>query len=169
MTRREKTLAVVLGAAAILYLLSRTETGRKVTGGIVETLASGVRGIRNNNPGNIRKNSGTTWAGQSTAQTDPAFVQFIAPEYGIRAMARVLKNYFARGVDTLAEVISTWAPASENNTGAYIAAVQKQTGLLPTARLSAADLAKLIPAIIQHENGNQPYSVDIINKGIEMS
>lgn len=137
---------------------------------MTDILTSGTRGIRNNNPGNIRK-SATVWAGQAPpeAQVDKAFVIFTAPEYGIRAMAKILRNYFARGTDTIREVISTWAPASENDTQAYIASVANKLGMSPDQRLSAMDLPKLIPAIIHHENGAQPYPIDLINKGISLS
>jgi hypothetical protein len=165
MQKREQTLLWVLGGAVVLYLLARSDTGSAL---VTDILTSGSRGIRNNNPGSIRK-SQTTWAGQTPTQSDPAFVQFIAPEYGIRAMAKVLKSYFSRGTDTIEKVISTWAPATENNTTAYIASVAKNSNLAANAKLSAADLGKIIPAIIQHENGAQPYSLDIINKGISLS
>ena len=39
------------------------------------------RGIRNNNPGNIRH--GNDWQGISKEQPDPAFCTFVSPEYGL--------------------------------------------------------------------------------------
>ena len=167
MQKRERTLLWVLGGTLVLYLLARTNQGSAL---VTDILTSGSRGIRNNNPGNIRKSS-SIWAGQAPpeAQSDPAFVIFTAPEYGIRAMAKILKTYFSRGVDTIEKVISTWAPETENNTGAYIAAVTKSAGIPASARLSSADLSRLIPAIIQHENGTQPYSSILIEKGISLS
>lgn len=128
-----------------------------------------VRGIRNNNPGNIRLSS-TTWAGQVDAshQTDPAFVQFVAPEYGIRAMARILRSYAARGADTVREIISTWAPPTENDTGAYIQSVASQIGVSPDTPIGEAQFAPLIAAIIRHENGIQPYDGALLTRGISM-
>ena len=166
MTRQNKLLIALVGVAT-LYLLARSEKGSTF---VTDILTSGSRGIRNNNPGNIRK-SATVWAGQAPpeAQTDPAFVTFTRPEYGIRAMAKVLKSYFARGIDTLQEVATTWAPPSENDTAAYVKSLEELTGLQPTARLSPADLPRLIPAIIQHENGAQPYSPALITQGISLS
>lgn len=162
---RQTQLLIVLGGAVALYLFARSDTGAAL---VTDVLSSGARGIRNNNPGNIRK-SATVWAGQASSQTDPAFVQFSAPEYGIRAMAKVLKTYLARGTDTISEIISTWAPSSENNTAAYIASVATQTGLAANSRISEADLSRVIPAIIQHENGAMPYSPALITKGIALS
>lgn len=162
---RETKLLFLLGAAAVLWGLSRTQTGQQLTDTIMSNLA---RGIRNNNPGNIRLTK-TVWQGQAPQQTDTAFVQFTAPEYGIRAMALILKNYFARGVDTITKVISTWAPNSENDTAAYIAAVSKTSGIGANDKLSATDLPALVAAIIRHENGTQPYEMQTIEKGVTLA
>lgn len=135
---------------------------------MTDILESGARGIRNNNPGNIRHTQ-DQWAGMASAQSDPEFVQFISPEFGIRAMAKILKNYMARGIVNLSQVISTWAPPTENNTQAYVADVARHSGLDPNSKLSAVDLPALIPAMIQHENGQQPYTAATIAKGISLS
>ena len=50
------------------------------------------RGIRNNNPGNIRK-SKDPWQGLAERQTDAAFFTFKSGPYGIRALARILIAY----------------------------------------------------------------------------
>lgn len=167
MSTREKILFWLLGGSIALYFLARSDPGRTF---VTDILTSASRGIRNNNPGNIRK-SATKWAGQvaDELQKDPAFVIFLDPKYGIRAMAKILKTYFSRGTDTIREVISTWAPATENDTRAYIASVANKMGMSPDQRLSALDLPKLIPAIIQHENGSQPYSPEKIQEGISLS
>lgn len=126
------------------------------------------RGIRNNNPGNIDR-TGVRWQGMADDQsTDSRFIVFTAPEWGIRAIARVLATYRARGLMTIQQVISTWAPPKENNTAAYIAAVSRAVNYPATAPLSAAQIPGLIAAIIQHENGQQPYSAEQIAKGIEL-
>lgn len=130
---------------------------------------TGPRGIRNNNPGNIRHASGTTWQGASATQTDPAFVQFISPAWGIRAMAKVLRSYANRGIVTIAGIISTWAPTSENDTASYIAAVEKAVGVSRSKPLDPEDLPLLIAAIIKHENGSQPYTIQQIREGISLA
>lgn len=91
------------------------------------------RGIRNNNPLNIRK--GNQWIGEREKQDDPAFEQFISVEYGIRAAFVILRNYI-RGsrsgsvkYNTIGQIIRRWAPESENLTENYIATVCKLTGL----------------------------------------
>jgi hypothetical protein len=137
--------------------------------GSVTTSTSGKRGIRNNNPGNIRL--GSAWQGMREEQTDGSFVQFVDPKYGIRAMARIIDNYKKRGVKTISQIISTWAPSNENNTASYIDSVAKKTGwpsfYIPDK--SRGDYLPLIKAIIYHENGEQPYSDAVINEGIGLA
>lgn len=133
------------------------------------TSTSGVRGIRNNNPGNIRL--GANWQGMREEQTDGAFVQFVEPKYGIRAMARIIDNYKKRGVTTVEQIISTWAPPIENNTQSYVRSVAQKTGWpsFYEPEKSRGDYLPLIKAIIFHENGQQPYSDATINTGIGMA
>lgn len=88
------------------------------------------RGIRNHNPGNLRR--GARWRGlvEKAQRTDKQFCQFISPEYGIRAMIITLRNYRRiHGLLTLREFISRWAPPVENPTDAYLAAVVHFTGV----------------------------------------
>jgi len=121
------------------------------------------RGIRNNNPGNIRDN-GTNWQGRIGG--DGAYVIFDTPENGIRAMTRVLMSYQARGIDTVREIIYTWAPPSENNTAAYMQAVASAMGVDPDTIITRASWLALVKAIIRHENGQQPYLDSTIVNGI---
>src|SRR5579872_14880 len=89
------------------------------------------RGIRNNNPGNIRR-SIDKWQGLADPdhQTDPDFFIFQNPIYGIRAIARILITYQDKyGLQGVKGIISRWAPSSENKTDAYVAAVVKNTGM----------------------------------------
>lgn len=91
------------------------------------------RGIRNNNPLNIRK--GNNWLGEVTNSTDPAFEQFTSMQYGLRAGFKLLRNYITgrdgryQPCDTIEKIISRWAPASENDTQRYIEVVCRHTGL----------------------------------------
>lgn len=91
-----------------------------------------VRGIRNNNPGNIEW--GSPWQGlvAHDQRSDPRFAQFVDPVWGIRALTRVLITYQDKRrakdgspIDTVAEFIERWAPAFENNTQAYTGEVCK--------------------------------------------
>ena len=78
------------------------------------------RGLRNNNPGNIR-NSKTKYLGEVQPSQDSAFKQFQSIDYGYRAMFVLIEHYYkARGLKTIRQIINRYAPASENNTEAYI-------------------------------------------------
>lgn len=129
------------------------------------------RGIRNNNPGNIRISS-AEWQGKVSKEknTDGAYEQFTSPEYGIRALAKTLVTYMTKhGLVTVAGIINRWAPPSENQTGAYAAAVAKALKVPVDAPLTMAALPALTKAIIQHENGVQPYPDALISKGVKMA
>lgn len=82
-----------------------------------------ARGLRNNNPGNIRRTK-DRWQGLRKEQTDTSFFQFEEMKYGYRALIRTLQNYrWKHGCITIKDFISRWAPATENHTGAYIRSV----------------------------------------------
>lgn len=127
------------------------------------------RGIRNNNPGNIRH--GPKWLGLSSEQTDPEYSQFRSPVYGIRAMVKLLRNYQTRhGLKTIEEIITRWAPPSENITGAYVKHVASDAGVDPRAEIDVNDyLTAIVTAIIEHENGRQPYTPAQIAEGIRLA
>jgi hypothetical protein len=90
------------------------------------------RGIRNNNPLNIRR-SKDQWKGLADAQTDHAFCQFKSLEYGWRAAFYLLTRtyYHKYRLYTIRTIIRRWAPPGENNTEAYIANVSRLTGIDP--------------------------------------
>lgn len=126
------------------------------------------RGIRNNNPGNIERTS-VRWKGMAVDQLDPRFITFVAPQWGIRAMARILLGDWREGQNTIASLIEEWAPPSENNTSAYVKAVGKACNINPYFPCSIPSyLPKIIEAIIKHENGVQPYSPEVIQLGIDL-
>ncbi len=128
------------------------------SGGAIRTVPIG---IRNNNPGNLR-----SWAGMPT---NGGFAVFPNPASGIGAMAKQLQLYGSRGVDTIGGIVSKWAPPGENNTGAYIDAVSKQTGFAPNQKLNLSDpktVAPLVAAMIQRENGQNPYGKDMVNEAV---
>ena len=126
------------------------------------------RGLRNNNPGNIDRTT-VKWKGMAATQLDPRFITFTAPQWGIRAMARILLGDWREGQNTIASLIEEWAPPVENNTVAYVAAVGKACKVDPYAPCNIpALLPQLIAAIIKHENGSQPYDTATIQLGIDL-
>lgn len=130
------------------------------------------RGIRNNNPGNIRW--GDEWKGlvPEAQRTDKAFCQFKAPEFGIRAMIIILRNYQSKyGLKTITGIIKRWAPPNENDTQAYIRSVAQATGTDSDKPIDLTDSRKLFPllqAIIKHENGTQPYEYDVFIRALDL-
>ena len=90
------------------------------------------RGIRNNNPLNIRK-SGDKWQGLKTLQEDKEFFQFETIEWGWRAAFVILcKTYYGKyKLKTIRDIVTRWAPPKENNTEAYIRHVSDYTGIGP--------------------------------------
>ncbi len=135
------------------------------------------RGTRNNNPGNIRV--GTKWQGlaarhEMTAEQkrEKAFCVFRAPEWGIRAIVRILQTYERKySIDTVRGIIERWAPPIENNTPSYVRAVSSALGVEPDTPLTfgSRTLMLLVKAIIQHENGEQPYRNETILTGIVLA
>ncbi len=125
-----------------------------------------IRGLRNNNPMNLR--TGNQWDGEHQTKTDPAFEVFESPEWGIRAGGKLLLNYQEHyGLGSINEIISRFAPASENNTAAYISSVSKALNISPLMRVRVAEiLPELVAAIIKHENGLNPYSEKLIKNGL---
>lgn len=128
------------------------------------------RGIRNNNPLNIR--IGNVWLGEVQEPTDPHFEQFISMKYGLRAgfvlMRRYIRHYHRT---TLHQVISAWAPSSENNTTAYIDRVSQLSGILPDTQLKFEDeeqMVRLVDAMIVVECG-QHISEQLIHDGYRMA
>lgn len=85
-----------------------------------------TRGIRNNNPANIRR--GCKWKGLAKTQTDREFCQFVSMSWGIRALLITLRTYVKKHHrHTVREIITRWAPPSDgNNTEAYIKFVEKE-------------------------------------------
>src|SRR6185437_15408492 len=128
-----------------------------------------TRGERLHNPGCIRRD-GTRWQGLAATQTDPQFFTFSSPEYGIRAIAKILTSYQREGVKTLYGAISRWAPPSENDTSAYIIAV---CGACHVSANDQVELTQILPALIKaiitHENGTCIYSDQQITDGITLA
>lgn len=94
------------------------------------------RGIRNNNPLNLRVSS-NDWLGKVKHNSDGSFEQFTTMEYGLRAAMRNIKTIVVRRerdklTTSVRELIHIWAPASDNNNeNAYTRIIADKTGILP--------------------------------------
>ena len=122
------------------------------------------RGIRNNNPLNIRV--GNVWLGEVPNPTDNEFEQFVSMFYGLRAGFILLRRYIRRyHLTTVPDIISRWAPGSENNTVKYIDTVCQLSGIAPDTQMKYEDeetLVNLVDAMILVECGQHVDRATII-------
>ena len=128
-----------------------------------------ARGIRNNNPLNIKKTS-DIWLGLPPNQTDNTFFTFSAPVYGIRAATKILINYNKRyNIQSIQQIINRWAPPSENVTNTYVDFVAASVGIPKNIPIvfNVGMLVKIIKAMIVFENGESPYPHSIIVEGVK--
>lgn len=102
-----------------------------------------ARGLRNNNPLNIRRSS--MWKGERPNATDPQFEEFESLTYGCRAALILMRNHITgfKGTrpkaNTLTKLIHVWAPPSENATYRYIDFVATSVGISPSDVLDESD------------------------------
>lgn len=171
MKQRDKYL--IAAAALFVALLAFTGTANAATSASVATLSYlgkiGLpKGMRNNNPGNIRVSS-NAWQGKIplSQNTDGAFEQFTTYAYGIRAMIKNLLSYYNDGINTLQSIIYKWAPpADNNNTAAYVAFVANKTGYSPTQPLdlnNQTTMRKVVAAMAEVENGRPAVTTEQFN------
>lgn len=133
------------------------------------------RGIRNNNPGNIRW--GSNWQGLNipSLRTDKDFCQFASPVYGLRAIVKLIFTYHDKyGLDTIEGIINRYAPPNENNTIGYIVRVSEKLGIHPNEPIELTDkaLVLLVRAICGVENGElyaNHYPNELIMRAINMA
>ena len=129
------------------------------------------RGIRNNNPLNIRK--GGDWMGLVAVSTDKAFCQFISMRWGLRAAVIILKKYMTKyRCDTIRKIITRWAPTSENDTEKYVDTVCQRTGYKPDEKFKFTDKTRLcgiIQAMSFVENGGQYITFNDVLDGYALA
>jgi hypothetical protein len=122
------------------------------------------RGLRNNNPGNIRANN-DLFQGEVRPSRDKDFKEFDTPAYGYRAMFVMLRNYKKnRGCDTIRKMINRWAPPVENHTDNYVMAVAAAAGISPDAEVDTRDgelMMKIVAGMSRVENGRDADMNDV--------
>lgn len=128
------------------------------------------RGIRNNNPLNIR--IGNKWKGETPENTDGVFEQFTRMEYGVRAAFILLRRYINRyHLDSVQKIVSRWAPRNENHTEKYIKHVCMYMAILPTTRIAFEDkeyMFDLVDAMAIYECG-QSIPLEVIQAGYTLA
>ena len=133
-------------------------------------------GERNNNPLNIRKVPGTHWRGEVEALPQRgsgegaagAFVQFASLSWGLRAAFCILRTYRDKyQAVCIEDIITRWAPPTENDTRKYICNVCRLTGFGGKERLTEKDWPRLVGAMARIESGLL-LSPETINKGYSL-
>ena len=108
---------------------------------------------------NIRKVPGTHWKGEILPSIQGgdgggSFVRFETIEFGLRAAFVLLRTYSAKyHANCIRDIISRWAPPSENDTEAYIRSVCTLTGFGGQERLTEAQWPALVKAMARQECG----------------
>lgn len=111
------------------------------------------RAERNNNPGNIEDGKFAR-SQPGYVGSDGRFARFDTAQHGFMAMVRLLlgKSYRGSGIDTIDEILSKYAPASDgNNLAAYSAMVKQATGLSARKILTEAQTVQVAAAMAKHE------------------
>lgn len=126
-------------------------------------------GLRNNNPGDIR--TGQLW--QGAIGSENGFVTFSNLSWGLRAMGTDLANKMKRGLQTVTDIVSVYAPPSENDTQLYINQIAACLGVGKDDPLSmdAGTLHVLIRCMMNKELGSDYSNMvtdDDIDEGIGM-
>lgn len=159
----------LLGLALLVYLYfqNRQEVQEVIKQGVKKMTQP--RGIRNNNPGNLRI-SNIAWQGKIQGE-DKSFETFENAEYGIRALGKTLLTYNSKhGLNTVNDIINRYAPPVENNTNAYAEHVAKYLGVGLHEKIDVRDrIFDLVTVIIMHENGYNPYPTETLNRGVSMA
>ena len=139
------------------------------------------RGLRNNNPLNIRFTPNSTpWKGQRSH--DGRFCIFWTMEDGYRAAFRVLKTYNMKyHIYSVQDIIYRWAPPKDrNNTPTYVSRVCKEAGLSETTLIvvdswiesKREEAIRLVWAMAKVENGDgfiTEADLETVRKGYEMA
>lgn len=122
------------------------------------------RGLRNNNPGNIRRNS-DVFQGEVNPSRDKDFKQFKSMAYGYRAVFKILSNYHrVYKLTTIRKMIIRWAPENENNTAAYVSLVSSYSGIGPDDLLNfdREQMIRIVAGMSKVENGREANMYDVI-------
>lgn len=143
------------------------------TPSFVDTISNGVlnvigqsRGIRNNNPLNMKWNSVNNWVGQ-VGQDSGGYIIFDTAVNGVRAAAKNLRSYSNAGFKSIRQIITRWTQGDsltvQNN---YINYVSGQLKISPDVALNTNNWAALLSAMTYFENGSNPYQFNLFTQGV---
>jgi hypothetical protein len=120
-------------------------------------------GIRNKNPGNIVWTGSPLFDGE-LGPGEGGFARFDTAQNGIRAIGKNLEAYQDRhGCKTVDQFIRRWSATDQD---VYVSNVARAVGVTPHDAIDIHDpviCRRMVLAIIQQENGEQPYPIDLVN------
>ncbi|MDJ1494536.1 hypothetical protein QNI19_16445 [Cytophagaceae bacterium DM2B3-1] len=153
MEKQKTNWLIILGFAFSMIWLFRRQIFAKYKSYLGQN--SLPRGLRNNNPGNLKYVASNDWMGKVplAQNTDKTFEQFKEFRYGVAALLKLLRKYIQTGrATTIRGIITLYAPATENNTSTYIQTVAARLGTSPDSPLQANEttlkaLAKVIARV----------------------
>lgn len=123
------------------------------------------RGLRNNNPLNIRRNS-DIFQGEVNPSRDKDFKQFKSMAYGYRAAFKIIMNYYRiYNLKTIRQIIGRWAPENENNTSAYVSLVSSYSDIPADDLIDINNkdkMIKIVAGMSKIENGREAVMPDVI-------
>ena len=123
------------------------------------------RGLRNNNPGNIRINN-DLFQGEIRPSKDKSFKQFDSMAHGYRAIFKILRSYCKNyHLNTIRKMITRWAPPKENHTEKYIKVVSDYAGIPaddPINVNNREQMIRIVAGMSRMENGRDADMSDVI-------
>lgn len=104
------------------------------------------RGIRNNNPLNIRYVKKNNWKGRKLDKEDAEFEEFVSQSWGYRAAFLILYKYMTiYRLRTVFQLCARWAPLNDNNdTMGYVRFVCKRLGCSQNDEISFVDVERMV-------------------------
>lgn len=127
------------------------------------------RGLRNNNPLNIK--IGNDWVGERENK-DGVFEEFETIEYGYRAAFIILRKYINKyGRNTIHKIVDSWAPDGRRFQDAYMHSVSQWCALDVDAPIRYSDkktMCAIVQGMARVENG-VPVEMKPIELGYEMA
>ena len=143
------------------------------------------RGLRNNNPLNIRHGV-SRWVGCAKKQSDTKFVTFCSMAMGYRAAWKLMDTYRLRLAQqgkayTLNNIIYRWAPPEDgNDTEQYIRTVLtllrgrvggEERLMPPSSELGRLKMGRILAVMTCVENGIRMIDVPVedIRKGFKLA
>lgn len=177
----KKIIFALLGlCAGVFFLMTKKQSSKQIANPTLfadvlnQVKSMTAFGITNHNPLNIRYTANTAknpWKGLIGKHTASSgdFCIFVDDLMGFRAGAYLLKNnYIGKGINTIASIITKWAPPNENKTKEYIQYVAKKMGKLEFTPLTVADIPAMLQAMAQVEVG-KVYDMALIKKGVALA